>query len=205
MDKVASQAVDLTGDWELDRRVSDDVRARLLPIIERQERRWRKLERPFEDESSTSRPGGEPSAADMPRAGTGEPSTMQWIRQMRRSEAEALIAFVAPATRLQIRQSMRQGRQEISVHTDKGEGTRILVPGEASALFVGMGSFELSSGWQKTRFVVDMRGTGDNSMHIVQYYSLLETGAQLEMRMEAYLPELGKQVFRFVFKRSLQQ
>jgi hypothetical protein len=65
-----------------------------------------------------------------------------------------------------------------------------------------MGGFALSSGWQKTKFVVDMRGTGENSAHIIQYYTLSESGAQLEMRMEARMPQIGKEEFRFIYNRA---
>ena len=93
MDKVASEAVDLTGDWVLDRRVSDDVRALLMPIIEKTERRWRLIERRFDEEQSDPRQASGPSPNDTARSPT-EPSQMQWMRQMRRREADALIAFV---------------------------------------------------------------------------------------------------------------
>jgi hypothetical protein len=203
MNKVPPKDTDLTGDWALERHASDDVRARLAPLMEKRERKWRSLERRFEDDAPVRGPDAELPPEATHRGGQQEPTTIQWVRQQRQHAADELIAFVSPATKLEIRQSMQHGHQEISVHNDKQEGTRVLAPGETSALFNSMGSFDLSSGWQKTRFVVDMRGTEGNSMHIIQYYTLLESDTVLEMNMEAYLPELGKQKFRFVYKRGL--
>jgi hypothetical protein len=202
MDKVPPTSADLTGDWVLERHASDDVRARLTPLIAKKERKWRSLERRFEDDAPALGPDAELPPEAMHRGGQQEPSTIQWIRQQRQHAADELIAFISPATKLEIRQSSEHGRHEISVHNDKQEGTRILVPGETSALFISMGSFDLSSGWQKTRFVVDMRGTEGNSMHIVQYYTLMTSNTELEMHMEAYIPEIGKQEFRFLYKRT---
>jgi hypothetical protein len=202
MDKVAPQGVDLTGDWLLDRHVSDDVRARLAPIIEKKELRWRSVERRYEDHAPLLGPDAELTPEATLQGGPPEPSNMQWLQQQRHFAAEALIIFVSPAINLQIRQSTRQGRHEISVHTDKGEGTRVLVPGETSALFVSMGGFDLRSGWQKKHFVVDMRGTGDNAMIITQYYTVSDSGNELDMRMEAHIPEIGSQKFHFVYRRN---
>jgi hypothetical protein len=198
VDTVAPLVIDLTGQWSLDRHASDDVRARLAPLIEKKERRWRSLEKRMTEEAFVAAPGAEAT----PQDGATDQSTMQWLRRERQQEAEALIAFIAPPTQLDIRQAIREGRQEISVKTDKGEGTRVLVPGQTSSLFVGVGGFKLNSGWQGEKFIVDLSGSGENSMHVVQYYTVFDAGKQMEMRMETRLPEFGKQAFRFIYKRN---
>jgi hypothetical protein len=197
METTTSQVVALSGEWLLDRRDSDDVRARLMPLIEKKESRWRALEKRMGDESSISGSG-----ADAPPPGGADLSTMQWMRQQRRSEAETLIGFIAPANQLDISMLSRDGLQEISVKTDKGEGTRVLVPGQPSSLFVGVGGFKLNSGWHGGTFIVSLSGSGDNSMQVVQYYTVTDGGDRLEMRMETRLPELGREDFHFVYKRN---
>ena len=196
LDKAQPNNVDISGQWALDRQVSDDVRARLTPLIAKKERRWRNLEKRVMEEGNTDLPdhdSGPPSG--------GDTSTMGWMRQQRQKETDEVIAFVAPPTQLDIRMSTRDGHQEITVKTDKGEGTRVLVPGQSSSLFVGVGAFKVNSGWRGNTFVVDMDGSGDNSMQVVQYYTVSEAGARLDLRLEAQLPELGKQAFRFSYKR----
>jgi hypothetical protein len=199
MEATAPPVINLSGQWRLERHESDDVRARLTPLIEKKERRWRSLEKRVTEEAFVAAPGAEA----VPQYGAMDQSTMQWLRRERQQEAEALIAFIAPPTQLEISHSIREGQPAIIVKTDKGEGTRVLVPGQASSLFVGVGGFKLNSGWQGEKFIVDLSGSGDNSMHVVQYYTLFDAGKQLEMRMETRLPELGKQAFRFVYKRNI--
>jgi hypothetical protein len=174
----------------LDLRESDDVRARLVPLIEKKERRWRTLEKRMPEETFAP----PPEAADS--------STMQWMRRQRQQEADVLIAFIAPPTQLDIQMSTRDGRQEIRVKTDKGEGTRVLVPGQSSSMFFTIGGFEVHSGWHKGAFIVDFKGSGDNSMQMVQYYTVTDAGNRLDMRMETRLPELGKETFHFIYKRT---
>jgi hypothetical protein len=193
MASTAPQAVDLSGSWALDRRDSDDVRGRLMPLIEKKERRWRSLERRMTDETFVP----PPDAADN--------STMHWMRQQRKQEAEELIAFVAPPAQLDILMSTRDGKQEVRVRTDKGEGTRILVPGQSSSMFFTIGGFEVHSGWHGGAFIVDFKGSGDNSLQVVQYYTVTDAGKRLDMRMETRLPELGKETFHFIYKRNDSQ
>jgi hypothetical protein len=190
MASTTPQTIDLSGSWALDRRYSDDVRARILPLIEKKERHWRSLEKRMTDETFAP----PPDAADN--------STMQWMRQQRHQEAEVLLAFLAPPTQLDIQMSTLEGKQEVRVKTDKGEGTRVLVPGQSSSMFFGIGGFEVHSGWRKGTFVVDLKGSGDNSMQVVQYYTVIEGGSRLDMRVDTRLPELGKESFHFVYKRN---
>jgi hypothetical protein len=200
LEKVQPHAVDISGQWALDRRDSDDVRALLKPLIEKKERHWRALEKRAADEGYT---GWQDTDSGQP--GGGDASTMQWMRQQRQKEAEELIAFVAPPSQLDINMSTRAGQQEISVKTDKGEGTRVLVPGQASSLFFEVGAFKVNSGWHGDTFIVDLHGSGENSMQIVQYYTVSDAGNRLDLRLEARLPELGKQTFHFNYKRVRSQ
>jgi hypothetical protein len=193
MASAAPQAVDLNGSWALDRRDSDDVRARLMPLLEKKERRWRSLEKRMTEDSYAPPPE------------TADNSTMHWMRQQRQQEAEELIAFIAPPTQLDIQMSTRDGKQEVRVKTDKGEGTRVLVPGQTSSMFFGIGGFEVHSGWHSGAFIVDLKGSGDNSLQVVQYYTVTDAGNRLDMRMETRLPELGKQSFHFIYKRNTSQ
>ena len=50
------------GRWRLDRQASDDVRARLLPLFEKNEKKWRRTAERFED--LPPHQGGGPNAAD---------------------------------------------------------------------------------------------------------------------------------------------
>jgi len=178
----------------LDRHESDDVRARLLPIFEKHEGRLRKQERRFEE----GPPLPATPNADGPRP--ADVSTVQWVWQQRRREIEALIAFASPPNRLDIEHT-HAGERRIRIANDKGEGTRVLIPGESSALFSGMGGFEVISGWRDTAFLVESRGTSDNPIRVLEQYVLLDSGATLEVRTEVRLPQIGKHRFRFIYRR----
>lgn len=188
---VPEKPIDLSGEWTLDRRVSDDVRARLQPRFNKLESKWRKLEKQADDR-------GELFIAE-PQAESGpDNSTMHWIREQRAREMKALVAFTSPASQLQIKQSAR----EMRFTTDKGEGTRVLVPGDESSLFVAMGGFTVISGWKDSSFIIDNDGNGDNPIHMLERYTLLGDGSELEFQLVARLPEFGKETFRFVYKRK---
>lgn len=194
LESAAPVGVDLSGAWLFDRRESDDVRARLMPIFEKRESRLRKQERRYDD--------GPPLPA-APNAGGPRPadvSNVQWIWQQRRREIEALIAFASPANRLDIEQA--PGARQIRIANDKGEGTRVLTPGDSSALFSAMGGFKVTSGWSDGVFTIESRGVDDNPIRVVERYALLDGGQQLELRVEARLPEVGKHAFRFVYRRA---
>jgi hypothetical protein len=187
--------VDLTGRWLLDRRESDDVRARLLPLFERRESRLRNQERRYEDG---------PPLPTQPEAGGARPadvSAVQWIWQQRRREIEVLIAFASPANRLDIAHS-QTSRQEVRIANDKGEGARVLTPGESSTLFTGMGGFAVSSGWREASFVIQSRGVNANPIRVLERYTLIDSGATLELRLDVRLPEVGAHKFRFLYRRA---
>jgi len=191
MKATPDKPIDFTGEWSLDRRVSDDVRAHLQPAFDKMESRWRKVEKRAED-----RP--ELFIAE-PQAETGpDNSTLQWIREQRAREMKAMVVFLSPATQLQIKQSAH----EMRFTSDKGEGTRRLVPGEKSSLFVTMGGFDVQSGWKDGSFVIDNDGNGDNPIHVVERYTMLAGGSELELQVIARLPEVGKETFRFLYKRK---
>jgi hypothetical protein len=190
---VPEKPIDLSGEWQLDRRVSDDVRARLQPRFNKLETKWRKVEKQAEDRRELFI--AEPQAESGP-----DNSTMHWIREQRDREMKALVAFVSPASHLQIKQSAR----EIRFTSDKGEGTRVLVPGDKSSLFVAMGGFTVVSGWKDSSFLIDNDGTGDNQIRMLERYTLLADGSELEYQLVARLPEFGKETFRFVYKRKGQ-
>ena len=188
---VPEKPIDLSGEWVLDRRVSDDVRGRLQPRFNKLETKWRKVERQAQDR-------GELFLAE-PQAESGpDNSTMHWIREQRDREMKALVAFVSPASQLQIKQSAR----ELRFTSDKGEGTRVLVPGDKSSLFVAMGGFTVLSGWKDRSFIVDNDGNGDNPIHTFERYTLNGEGSELEFQLVARLPEFGKETFRFIYKRK---
>ena len=191
MDLTSAKPVDLSGRWMLDRKASDDVRARLLPLIDRKERGWQRDEQPFDDLP----PQSANASPDAPR---GEVSTIRWMQQRRQREAMALISTISPGGQLDIRQTP----SEIRISSDKGEGSRTLTPGRTSGLFTAIGGFEMSSGWQGTTFVIDSRGTGENHMHVVERYTLIDGGAVLEAKLETKLPDLGKHAFRFIYRRN---
>jgi len=198
LENTATLPTDLSGQWTLDRHDSDDVRARLAPLFEKKERKWRTMEKHMADNATFVEPSHADNPGDSSSEGGADTSTLHWLRDQRQREVHSLIAFVSPATQLEIRQSAH----EIRFSSNKGEGTRALVPGEPSSLFVAIGGFAVTSGWQGNSFVVNSNGSGDNVTHIVERYTLLDQGAQLEERVEVRLPALGKQVFRFIYKRN---
>lgn len=194
LESVAPVGVDLSGSWLFDRRESDDVRARLLPIFEKRDSRLRRQERRYDVGPP---PPAEPGASG-PRP--ADVSNVQWVWQQRRTEIEALIAFATPANRLDIEQARDAHR--IRIGNDKGEGARAFTPGESSALFTVMGGFTVTSGWRERAFTVESRGVNGNPIRVIERYSLLEDGEMLEVRMDVRLPEIGKHAFRFVYRRA---
>ena len=194
LESATTANVDFTGRWLLDRRESDDVRGSLLPIFEKRERRLIKRERQFDDGPPlpTGPSTGGPRPADV--------STVQWIWQQRRREIEALIAFASPANRLDIEHS-QDVRHRIRIANDKGEGARVLTPGESSTLFGAMGGFAISSGWRDASFLIESRGIDANPIRVLERYTLIDSEAVLELRVDVRLPEIGKHAFRFVYRR----
>ena len=206
LESAASGSVDLTGHWVLDRQASDDVRERLLPLLQKHERRMRRTENDIEarEGSLDPAPDSPPDAGDTTRTPQkaalppGDYSTLHWMQHQREREELALVRWLAAAGELDITQ--RAG--EIRIANDKGEGSRTLVPGESSALFVAMGGFEVTSGWKGTTFVVSSRGTGDNDIRMLEEYALDQDGKRLTETVETRLPAVGKQSFRFVYRRA---
>jgi len=204
LDSANSHAPNLSGRWVLDRQVSDDVRARLAPLFASKERRWQKSERLLEDTIPQESPTavtvqGPPQVASTQSSNdVAGGSNLQWLQRQRQREALVIIAMLSPANQIEIKQAPR----ELRFSTDKGEGSRTLVPGESSSLFVAVGGFKVKSGWDDATFAIDSRGTGDNETHVVERYTLIESDAQLELRLVARVPMLGKQSFRFVYRRG---
>lgn len=177
------------GRWRLDRQASDDVRARLLPIFEKNEKKWRRSAERFEDLPPPPGPGGGLEVAD------DGISDIRWMQRERQKEIQALIAMISPASQLDV----QHGNGSIRISTDKGEGTRVVTPGESSSLFLALGGFKVSSTWQKGALLVESRGTGENKMRVVERYSL--RGDTLEELLEVKIPNVGKQTFRMVYRR----
>jgi len=196
-------AVNLTGEWVLDRAHSDDVRARIRPMFARKERELNRYIQRAEEDGDTDEPIAPPAdAAKPPQSDVNrkEPhddsSTVQWLRRQQRIEAEAIIAFLSPASELKI----DKRNAEYRFLSDKGEGTRRFVPGERSSVFNGFGGFEVMSGWEKSSFVVSSEGKGDNRIRLLERYTVLADGA-LEGKVVAHLPNLGKYEYRFLYRR----
>lgn len=177
------------GRWRLDRQASDDIRARLLPIFEKNEKKWRRSAERFEDMPPPPGLGG---GSEGPDDGI---SNMRWMQREREKEIQAVIAMISPATQLDV----HHDKGSIRISTDKGEGTRVVTPGESSSLFLPLGSFKVSSEWQKGALLVESRGTGENRMRVVERYSV--RGDTLEEFLEVKIPSVGKQTFRMVYKR----
>ena len=181
--------VDLSGRWLLDRQASDDVRAKIMPVFDRKERRIRQEERTYD----VPPPVAGPSSDDHP----SEPSTVEWIQRRREREAQSFVALLSPANQLDIQ---HEGGQ-VRVQTDKGEGSKTLTPGQSSALFTGFGAFEMSSGWKDETFIIDLSGAGDNKLHTVERYTLRDEGQTLEVQLDARVPNFGKHSFRFLYRK----
>ncbi len=196
LDEANAKAPSIAGRWTLDRQASDDVRSRLVPLFEKKDRRWRKMEDEFEERSGER--VNSPRAESRRIAPPEGQSNMQWLQEQRQQDFRVLISTLTPATRIEVQQTPKQLR----FSSDKGEGSRTLVPGDVSALFVGIGGFDVRSGWRKSTFVIDSRGTGENGMHMLEQYTLLESGSTLEEVLVAKIPEFGKQTFRFVYRRN---
>jgi len=189
-----SKGIDVTrfgGRWALDRQASEDVRARLVPLFERNERQWRRNAERFEEPAPRESDG---------RGGTPDEgiSTMHWLQGERRKEIQSVIAFVTPATQLDIQASANR----VQFVNNKGEGTRTLIPGESIALFVELGGFKVTSGWKDSAFIIDLHGEGENRVRIIEQYRLAAEGTQLEERLEVQIPTISKQVFHIVYRRS---
>src|SRR5262245_40802595 len=167
VDEVARR---LNGAWQVDTHASDNLRDRLLPLFKAREAKWRK------DADRYLPPPSEERGAP----------TVDWLLADRRRAVEELIARLTPATELQITASTR----EVRVKGNKGEGTRVLNPGQTSALILPQGRFKLSSLWDKGMFVIDMRGD-DNKLRVTEHVAPIENG--MEIRMVASIPEIGKQ------------
>jgi hypothetical protein len=175
------------GHWKLDQQASDDVKARLMPLFERDDRHWRRIAERFEDQPSRPDSGSE--------GGDDGISNMRWMQHERQKEVQTLIAQLMPATRLDIQHVDRS----IRFATDKGEGTRVLTPGETSTLFLEVGAFVVSSSWEKGGLLIELRGSGENRLRIVQRFKL--HGAQLDEQLEVKIPTIGKHSFHFVYKQ----
>jgi hypothetical protein len=187
----------LSGRWTLERQSSDNVRERLLPLFERQDRRWRKaeqkiIERPPMPEASPPN-SARPSEASDNLEGV---STIQWFQRQRQKEADYIISLVAPAANIEIQQSAREFR----FSSDKGQGSRTLTPGRPTTLFIAAGGFEVNSGWRENSFMIESLGSGENEMNITEFYTLLGAD-RLEERLVVRIPGIGKESFRLVYRR----
>ncbi len=191
------------GHWRLDAQASDDVRARLLPKFEENEKRWRRKAERFDDQSPQ-----EDRHGDSKGEGHGEKrgesrdanredgiSNLRWLQRERQKDVQTLLAMLMPATQLDIEHIDRSLR----IATDKGEGTRVITPGEESALFLPAGGFKVTSGWDHGGLLIESRGTGDNKLRILDRYTLRD--GKLEERMEVKIPNIGKQSFLFIYLR----
>jgi hypothetical protein len=197
---VPKVAVDLTGDWVLDRQASDDVRARMRPLFARKDRELNRLIERAEAAGAID----EPIAAQPSETSTGSPaarrddaSSVQWIRNQQRMEAEAFIAWLSPASQLKID---KQG-SEFRFLSDKGEGTRRFTPGEITAVFIAFGGFDVESGWDGSSFVVSSQGNGENRIRLLERYTVIEGGSTMEVVTQSRLPTIGKQTYRFIYRR----
>lgn len=193
------QAVDLNGRWILDRQASEDVRARLTPLLEKSEKQSRKAERRFEElESGRGSPRNDSSSGGTEVSVQAQAiANMRWLQAQRQKESLRLLDAMLPASELTITQSSNQ----LKFASNKGEGTRTFVAGEASALFSELGGFEIKSGWDKQAFVIQSRGT-DNGIAKTEHYSIADGGTRLEERLQVKLPGIGKQSFRIIYKRD---
>ncbi|HTE41872.1 MAG TPA: hypothetical protein VK629_13655 [Steroidobacteraceae bacterium] len=198
LDVASNQASSIAGSWRLDRQSSDDVRARLEPLFAKKDRHWRKIEQEIDEQSGEriNSTRAESRRIAQPEGLGG--SNMQWMQDQRQREFLVLISMLSPANQIEIQQAPKQLR----FSSDKGEGSRTFVPGDISSLVVGVGGFNVRSGWNKTSFLIDSRGTGDNDLHTVERYTVLNDGGLLEEILIAKIPALGKETFRFVYKRS---
>ena len=187
----------LDGRWQLDRQASDDVRGRLLPLFLKNEEKWRRRAERFRfDEPVLSVEGDGPGRnAEVRDDGM---STLRWMQHERRKEIEVLIAMLSPATQIEIRRVDRS----IRIATNKGEGARVVTPGESSSLFLAAGGFNVSSAWAQGGLLIESRGNGDNKLQIVERFTLAADGTRVEEQLVVKIPDIGKQSFHFVYKRG---
>jgi hypothetical protein len=192
--KEPPAGIDIThfnGRWILDRQKSDDVRARLLPLFQREEQRWRHNAERFDDSPPRE------SEAHGNSADEGV-SNFRWLQRERQKEMQALVAFAMPATQL----DLHVGAHEVRISNNKGEGTRVLIPGESAALFVAVGGFTVASAWQDGGFTIDSRGEGENKIRVVERYRVNADGSQLDEQAEIHFPSIKKQLFHLVYRRE---
>ena len=185
--QVANSAATLDGRWNLDRQASQDVRAILLPLFERNEKHWREREERYE--APPPRSEGQAASID------DGVSHLHWMQRERQKEVDALIALLSPATEIEFQQKDKS----IRIATNKEEGTRVVTPGEKSALFLSMGSFSVTSAWSHGSLRIESRGTEGNRLEVLEIFT--PRGDTLEKQMEVKIPEIRKQTFRFVYRR----
>jgi len=188
----------LSGRWTLERHTSDNVRDRLLAKFDREDRRWRKVEDKIVEVTPTPAEGPprpvEPNDNRPPPEGV---SNIQWMQRQRQREAEYFISLVAPASNIEI----QQGARELRFSSDKGQGSRSFIPGRRATLFIAVGGFDVNSGWMENSYLIQSSGTGDNEMDVTELYTLLDDG-RLEERLTVRVPGIGKESFRFFYRRA---
>jgi hypothetical protein len=182
----ANAAAVLDGRWNLDLQASQDVRARLLPLLERNEQHWRQREEKYD----------QPPPRSDGASGVDEGvSHFLWLQHERQKEVDALIALLSPATQVDFQH--KDG--SIRIATNKSEGTRVVTPGERSSLFLSVGSFEVTSAWSHGSLKIESRGTEGNRLDVTEVFT--PRADSLEKQMEVKIPGISKQSFRMVYRR----
>jgi hypothetical protein len=184
LEQPRTKSIDLSGQWHLANTADAELKSWIDGLVKKHEQQLRK-------ETANAHRGDEPPAIP------GQFSNLQWMYEQNRREVIDLTAWLMPATQLDIKHTGR----EMEIRSNKEEGTRRLVAGESTTLFMTIGSFDVASGWSNDSYMVRSSGRQENNVQVVAQYTLRPGSQQLEEQMEVYVPMIGKRKFTFVYDR----
>jgi hypothetical protein len=193
LERARNESVDFSGRWLLAEKPDTRIAAWMKQLSVKQEKRWRRDARRADDGNDVFM-----EAPPTAEAAPGQFSNLQWIREQDRREVVETIEWLVPASELEIKHSS----QLLEIRSNKAQGTRRYVANESSSLIQEIGTFTVRSGWVENSYVIRSMGSGETDLSQIETYSLRSGGQQLEKRVEADVPGLGKQLFTFLYNRQ---
>jgi hypothetical protein len=177
----AEQVKSFAGRWLLDSDASDDVVNQLAGLYRKRDQRDLRYEERVRRELPESLEAA---------------SNLQFLREQRQKQSDALVALLAPATELEVQQ-LPGGTVRL---IDNKRGTREVAPERSSSLINGAGSFEVTAEWDGNALTISTEGTNGNGISIDERYAM--AGDQLTALFVIRLPRIGKQKFRIRYRRE---
>jgi hypothetical protein len=184
LEQPRTKSTDLSGHWKL----TDETNAAL--------KTWMDGLRKKQDQR-LHRESGRSRDMDEPPPNSGQFSNLQWMHEQDRREVVELVAWLMPATQLDIKQTGR----ELEIRSNKEQGTRKFVAGESTTLFMTIGSFNVAAGWHNDSYVIRSSGREENHVQLIEQYTLRSGTQQLEEQVEVHVPMIGQRKFTFVYER----